>query len=73
MHRLIEAGLESLTRHRCPDCGGGEFLRGPQGGLALNIACKACGHRFNVTLHQSELIFAQRIDGTGPWPDRGEW
>jgi hypothetical protein len=69
----IDAGLETLARRRCPDCGGGAFLRGPQGGLSVNIECKVCHKRFNVTTMNGEFVFAERIDGTDPWPDRGEW
>lgn len=37
----------TLSGH-CPNCGGGEFLEGPSGGLAVNIECKRCGLRWNA-------------------------
>lgn len=46
--RVIE-GLEELPRRasagddvRCT-CGSTEFLKGPQGGLAVNLKCAKCG------------------------------
>jgi len=70
---MIDAGLETLAAHRCPDCGDNRFWRGPSGGMSLNIECKPCGSRFNVATHHGTLIMAQRIKYNGLWPDRGDW
>lgn len=45
---------EELTRiarkyNCCPDCGGRDFLEGPQGGICTNIMCAKCRHRFNAS------------------------
>jgi hypothetical protein len=53
----------------CDDCGGSRFLLGPRGGFARNIECTGCGSRFNVTVRFGELLFVQRVDGVGCWPD----
>lgn len=37
---------EALLRGCCPDCGCGEFLEGPCGGLTINIKCAKCGSTF---------------------------
>ena len=37
----------SLNAGHCPDCGGHQFLHGPQGGLTENIKCATCGAKFN--------------------------
>jgi len=34
---------------QCPTCGGKDFLRGPVGGLAVNVKCNTCGHVMNIT------------------------
>ncbi len=39
--------LSALVDGRCPDCDGIEFLRGPEGGLCINIKCASCGACFN--------------------------
>jgi hypothetical protein len=70
---MIETGLESLVDHICPDCGRFDFLRGPAGGLSVNIECAACGSRFNVARIRGEVCVAQRIPHNGVWPDRGGW
>ena len=43
---------------KCPDCGGRRFLKGPQGGLSVNIKCSRCGSKFNIC---PEAKFIQRI------------
>lgn len=70
---LSDAKFKALAEHKCPDCGHRHFYRGPQGSLALNIACAKCDARFNVTVYDGELVFAQRIENVGEWPDRGFW
>lgn len=37
----------SLNAGHCPDCGGAQFLKGPEGGLTTNIKCATCGSAFN--------------------------
>lgn len=54
---LLEGGI-------CPDCGGQEFLRGPEGGCSTNIKCKRCGSEFNICPPH----FAQRIKDSRPDP-----
>lgn len=71
---MIDAGLEPLAEHICPDCGRNHFLRGPAGGLSLNIECAACGSRFNIMAPDGrDILMAQRIGYNGIWPDRGDW
>lgn len=70
---MIDPGLEPLASQRCPDCGAGGFLRGPAGGMNVNIECAGCGSRFNVAHVEGELIHAERINYNGPWPERGRW
>ncbi len=36
--------MNELTK--CPDCGGTEFLFGPQGGLSQDVLCVGCGQEF---------------------------
>ncbi len=39
--------LDYLNKHfRCPDCESPYFIMGPMGGLAVNIKCAGCGHKF---------------------------
>jgi hypothetical protein len=67
--------VEWLSRV-CPDCGGDEFMRGPSGGLSINIECVGCGARFNIVHHAAAapgVILIERIANTGPWPPRGPW
>jgi hypothetical protein len=33
------------TAH-CPDCDSPSFILGPEGGMAVNIRCAGCGHKF---------------------------
>ncbi len=43
--------FEALAvKHICPDCGGAEFLMGPQGGASQNVKCAndKCGSKFNL-------------------------
>jgi hypothetical protein len=54
--------FSTLARGACPDCKGKDFRFGPRGGLAQNIECRNCLHRFNVTVFNGELIFAERIE-----------
>jgi uncharacterized protein (DUF983 family) len=71
---MIETGLEPLSDRVCPDCGRSRFLRGPSGGLSVNVECAACGQRFNIALAPGgDLMLAQRIEYNGLWPDRGDW
>ena len=37
----------SLNAGFCPDCYGKHFLKGPEGGLTVNIKCAGCGQKFN--------------------------
>jgi len=32
----------------CPDCGSDKFFEGPCGGIAQNVECAGCGHKFNL-------------------------
>lgn len=43
--KLSEEGNKKLNRGICPKCNSTHFVKGPQGGSALNIACEN-GHRF---------------------------
>jgi ribosomal protein S27AE len=49
---------------RCPDCGTGDLLWGPTGGVSVNVMCSRCGTKFNIGLGQHpdrKVWFAQRI------------
>lgn len=39
--------LEMLNAGVCPDCGGKNFLSGPEAGIMQNIKCATCGSEFN--------------------------
>jgi len=42
--------LECVRKNKCPDCKvKGKMLRGPRGGMAMNVKCDNCGSRFNIT------------------------
>jgi len=44
--KMMEDVNNSRTSNdRCPNCNGGEYLAGPEGGLSMNIECKQCGLR----------------------------
>jgi hypothetical protein len=60
--------LDTLQRRKisiglCPDCGGVGFLKGPEGGLCVNIMCAnpSCGSRFNTG-----PLFSERISEPSP-------
>lgn len=36
-----------ISEGECPDCGG-QLLKGPRGGGAINVLCAKCGHEFWV-------------------------
>lgn len=38
--------LSRLNQGVCPDCGDERFVMGPSGGMAHNIRCAGCGHKF---------------------------
>ena len=38
----------ALDRKECPDCGAHAFLKGPRGGMSMNVKCGRCGAAFNV-------------------------
>ena len=48
---------ELLSFFHCPDCHGPHFLKGPEGGLSVNIKCGDCGSQFNIC----PPFFAERI------------
>lgn len=37
-----------ISKLVCPKCGGEEFLKGPEGGLAVNIKCAKCSYFMNI-------------------------
>ena len=43
--KLTREENEKLNKGECPKCGSREFVEGPHGGGAVNIACSN-GHRF---------------------------
>ena len=57
----VERDNDKLTKvarkhNCCPDCGGKNFLEGPQGGISTNIMCAKCRHRFNASPFGIERI-----------------
>ena len=47
-----------FLKHRCCiDCGEEKLLQGPSGGMAQNVKCSSCGHKFNMGLP----LFIDRI------------
>ncbi len=54
--------MKAVEKHKaCPDCGSKEFYEGPSGGLATNVQCAGCNHRFNFAMP----LFIQRIHMDG--------
>ncbi len=42
--------LECVRKSKCPDCHAkNSMLEGPRGGMNVNVKCKNCGSKFNVT------------------------
>lgn len=46
------------THMVCIDCGSDEMLEGPCGGMAQNVKCAKCGHKFNF----GPPLFIHRIE-----------
>lgn len=47
---------------KCPDCGTGGLLGGPQGGLCMNVKCDNCGVQLCIAFSgDGTLYFAERI------------
>ncbi len=42
---MIEA--KKLAHFECPDCNQFLLVRGPEGGMSINVACAGCGSEFN--------------------------
>lgn len=53
--------LRAISKGRCPDCGGVDFLEGPSAGFATNYQCDGCGSRFNIARFGHNVIIAERI------------
>lgn len=45
--KLTEEQTQKLYKGECPDCGW-PLLKGPRGGVAINVQCAACGSTFWV-------------------------
>lgn len=52
----------------CPDCGVGNFLEGPTGGISINVMCDQCSSKFNF--HGCMAMYgADRISDSYRDPD----
>ena len=55
---------------KCPECSNDTFLKGPRGGLSINIKCARCGTEYNRTpldlekIGQSVVTEAERLSLT---------
>lgn len=69
--RLVE---EALKEGKCPDCGGLEFLDGPQGCGSRNIECENCGSNFNIFPDSIPPTLVERIgwNRSGRWQEKGK-
>lgn len=45
----------------CVWCGNDEFLKGPTGGLSVNVKCSGCGEKFNVMPVGEENVLAEPL------------
>lgn len=61
MRNLTGEEFHWLAQGHCPACDGARFQPGPRGGAAQNVECASCGLRFNVTIREGVLLFAQDI------------
>jgi hypothetical protein len=52
----------SILEEGCIWCGCEDFLRGPEGGLSVNVKCDGCGSRFNVMMPMDGKSLAVPID-----------
>lgn len=54
---------KKLEKDTCPDCGSIGFLKGPHGGMSVNIMCAntECKSKFNVSFYGNQLCWAERI------------
>ena len=50
IEKIMPQEEKKLKNNTCPDCGGKNFLKGPCGGLAVNVKCAnpKCGSKFNI-------------------------
>jgi hypothetical protein len=60
MKVLNEKEKESISKGKCPDCKG-QLLKGPHGGVAINVKCKDCENIFNIAQSGNTILFAERI------------
>jgi hypothetical protein len=68
-----EALGNAIDEGRCPDCGATDgFLRGPRGGMSVNIFCASCRAGFNYTVFGAHRIEAQPEGVTYPRWDPGQ-
>jgi hypothetical protein len=70
MRDIVGEELHWLSHGYCPACDGKRFQPGPKGGAAQNVECVSCGLRFNVTIREGQLLFAQEI---GHRRDGADW
>lgn len=58
---LLQSECEHIMKtSRCPDCETGVLLKGPEGGICMNVLCEQCGARFNLSM-MPELLFSERL------------
>lgn len=64
--------VEDIESGHCPDCGYRGFVLGPQGGMAINVECGGCRHRFNIHRWRGITAFVERLpsvaEGGVIWP-----
>ena len=55
----------SLHHYRCPICGQTDLWDGPRMGCAVNVLCRTCGTRYNVTELAGSVAKVQ-VAASGP-------
>lgn len=53
--------IDKLSKKKgCADCGG-RLLKGPSGGMNVNVKCTDCGSEFNIAIFNGDIMHAERI------------
>lgn len=48
---------------KCTDCGGEEFMAGPEGGMCQNVLCTNCKQWFNVCVGFGRVLSFEKLEG----------
>ena len=69
--RLAGKSLKLFRKGFCPCCKQNTLRPGPQGGLAQNVICSACGSRYNNTPFGVDIL--DENEGARKRPARISW